>query len=199
MIVNVFFGYRKVFFLEIPGILFFVKLITRENGDKDYILEYRYSAVVTGSSTYGGSYSYRMFIYGDIIDINIKANGSTVMARIPKYQIAVNDSKFVGFEALPYKDKLLLVYNDDNKNLEKKLSEKPEELKLGKDNATLAMATIDANGNVNRSILINSKQTKFTSAMNVSFAISNNQIALYASKGGLFTKAKDMVGLLELK
>lgn len=175
----------------------FVRAVSRNNGDKDYLLEFRYSRLITVRTQYS-SYSYWLHTFGDIIDINVKPDGKHVLARIPKYQQAMDDSKFLSFKALPYKDKLLFFYNDDNKNLQRDLSEKPEEIKFGKENATFAMATIDADGNVSRSVLINSKETKFTTAVNVSFRVAENKIALYASKGGRFSKSKDMIGLLEV-
>ncbi len=178
----------------------FVKTLTRANGDKDYLLEYRKSFVGTSGNMNGGySYSFMVYKYGDIIDINIKPNGKNIITRIPKLQVAVGYDLFIGLQALTYKNKLLVFYNDDNKNLEKDLSNKPEELKLGKENATLVMATIDDNGDFTRDVLINRKETKFTTAVNVSFAIDKNKIALYAMKGGLFTTTKDMIGILEVK
>ena len=178
----------------------FVKTLTRANGDKDYLLEYQKSYVVSGSNMNNtSSFSYMMYKYGDIIDINIKSNGKNLITRIPKFQMAAGFTFFLSFEALTYKNKLLLFYNDDNKNLEKDLSDKPEELKLGKENATLVVAKIDSEGDFTRDILIDRKTSKYTTAINVSFAIDKNKIALYALKGGLFTTTKDMVGILEVK
>ena len=176
----------------------FVKTLTRANGDKDYLLEYQKSYLFSGGSM-NYTYSYMVYEYGDIIDINIKPNGKNIITRIPKHQMGAGFSLFHGFEAITYKNKLLLFYNDDNKNLEKDLSDKPEKLKFGKENATLALAKIDSEGEFTREILIDRKTSKYTTAINVSFAIDKNKIALYALKGGLFTTTKDMVGILELK
>ncbi len=176
----------------------FVKMETRENGDRDFILEYREKYYV--SSKYG---TYAVYNHGNIIDINVKTNGTNVITRIPKLQNSIENPNASGFKTMVYKDKLLLFYNDKDDNLEQDLSKKPKETKLGTGgrkvlggtaDAFFTMATIDAQGNLTRSILMDKKQSKFITAVNVSLPLDKNKLALYAIRG-----SKDMIGLLEVK
>jgi hypothetical protein len=176
----------------------FVKWVTRENGDQDFLLEYK--RVYWVSSKYG---SYYVFEHGDIIDINVKTNGTNVITRIPKFQQSLVNSNASSFKTLAYKDKLLLFYNDRDDNLEQRLDERPKETKLGSGGQTLlggtadaffTMGTIDSNGNLTRTVLMDKKQSKYVSLINVSLPIDKNKIALYAVRG-----RKDMIGYLEVK
>ena len=140
-------------------------------------------------------WSYR---YGDIVDLSIKPNGSTVITRIPKLQSSTNVRIYSNFQALPYKDKLLLFYNDDRDNLDRNIEKKPDDLdKFGK--SILAMASIDAKGNLTRSAVLDHKEMDLTTCIRECHPIDNSRIGLYALKGGgVFSSAKDMVGILEV-
>ena len=178
------------------GYFSFKQLITRENGDKDYLLELSY--LVNTVNKYGqviGTTHY----YGNIIDINIKENGIIAITRIPKLQVSARGTSYLGFEALPYKDKLLIFYNDDIDNIEKDINKKPEPLKFGRENANFVMATISPDGHINRKVLIDKTQTKFTVATRSSFRIGQRKIALYSMKGGLLSATKDMIGTLDVE
>ena len=184
----------------------FMKMETRANGDRDFIIEYCKKAWISGGSSFNQNYAsqnYILYHHGDILDINIKANGTNVITRIPKLQISTESANAASFKSMVYKDKLLVFYNDDEDNLEQDLSKKPKETKMGVGgrkllggtaDALLTMATIDANGNLTRTVLMDKKQSKFITAVNVSLVLENQKLALYAIKG-----TKDMVGLLEIK
>lgn len=176
----------------------FVNWITRENGDQDFLLEYK--NVYWVSSKYG---SYYVYEHGDIIDINVKTNGTNVITRIPKKQQSVANSNASSFKTLAYKDKLLLFYNDRDDNLEQRLDERPKETKLGLGGKTVlggtadaffTLSTIDGNGNLTRTVLMDKKQSKYITLINVSLPVEKNKIALYAIRG-----KKDMIGYLEVK
>ncbi len=169
----------------------FVKRVSRENGDQDFILEYKRVYRVTSKYV-----SYLVFEHGDIIDINVKTNGTNVITRIPKFQQTALNNDFLSFKALPYKDKLLLFYNDDDGNLEQSLDKKPEKFALTPlfNKASFTMAAIDGAGNLTRSLLMDKKQSKYITAINVSLPIEKNKLALYAVRG-----RKDMIGYLEVK
>jgi hypothetical protein len=175
------------------------KVVDRADGSKDYILEFQ--RAVYHPSTYNGktwSAPYWSYNYGDIVDICLKPNGSTVISRIPKMQSTINVLMYSTFQALPYKDKLLLFYNDERDNVERDLAKKPDDItKFSK--SVLAMATIDAKGTLTRSTLLDHKEMKLTTCIRESQPLDGKRIGLYALKGaGVFSSAKDMVGILEI-
>jgi hypothetical protein len=181
-----------------------VQIVDREDGTKDYLLEYSSEIYVQGSRYYDGkmwhtSPSYWQYNYGDIIDISIKPNGSTVISRIPKMQSSKNIRIYSNFKALPYKDKLVLFYNDEKDNVDRDLEKRPDDVqKFNK--CVLAMATVDAKGNLNRTAIMDHKETKLTVCMRESCILGKNRIGLYAQKGGgLFAASKDMIGILEIQ
>lgn len=181
-----------------------VQVVDREDGSKDYLLEYSSEVFHPGSSYYNGktwvnSPAYWEYNYGDIIDICIKPNGSTVIARIPKLQTSKNYRMYSNFKAIAFKDKVVMFYNDDKDNVDRDLSKRPDDVvKFNK--SVLVMAVVDAKGNLNRSIIMDHKDTKLTTCIRESCILGKNRIGLYAQKGGgLFSASKDMIGILELK
>jgi hypothetical protein len=180
------------------------QIIDRADGTKDYLLEYQSEVFHPGSSYYNGKTwvntpSYWQYDYGNIIDVSLKPNGSTIITRIPKMQSSRNYNMYSNFKALPYKDKLLIFYNDERDNLERDIVKRPDDLqKFNK--SMLAMATIDAKGNLNRSGVFDHREMKLTTAVRESCVLDDKHIGLYAQKGGgLFSAAKDMIGILEIK
>jgi hypothetical protein len=182
-----------------------VDIVDRENGSKDYLLEYSSEVFVPGYTTYGANGmtfyhpSYWVYDYGDIIDICINPNAATVITRIPKMQSSTNTRSFSNFRALPYKDKLVLLYNDDDDNIDRDLAKKPETLKKF-DKCVFIMAVVDSKGTLTRSVVFSHKDVSYTAAVRVSQIIDKNRLGIYSQKGGgLFSKAKDMIGILEIK
>jgi hypothetical protein len=180
-----------------------VKIVARDDNSKDYILEYGSAVLVTVTTNTGtggfSSYSYWEYNDGDIIDINIKQDGKTIFARVPKMQSSKNFRMYSKGIYMPYKDKLLVFYNDDDDNIDRDINKKPDPLyKFNK--SVFVMAEIDSKGNVTRNILFRNRDNKLTTATNECHVIDKNRIGLYAQKlSGLFSKGKDMIGYLEVK
>jgi hypothetical protein len=177
----------------------------RENGSKDFILEYSGEVYVPGSYSYvNGSYvyipGYWLYNYGDIIDVNLGKDSKVVIGRIPKMQVSRDIRYFSNFKAVPYKNKLLVFYNDDEKNIERDIAKKPDDV-TNFSKSVFVMGTFDEQDNVTRTSLFNNKDNnKLTVAVRESMLIGKNRIGLYAQKlGGLFSTAKDMVGILDIK
>ncbi len=175
------------------------KIIDRNDGSKDYLLEYALEVFHPGS--YNGKYttpSYWSYDYGDIIDINIKKDNKIFITRIPKMQSSINVRIYSNFQALPYQDKLVLLYNDEKDNIEREIAKKPDDVrKFGK--SVLAMSVIDAKGNLSRSIIYDHREMDLTTCIRECTPIDDHRIGLYALKGsGLFSAAKDMIGILEI-
>ena len=175
------------------------KIIDRNDGSKDYLLEYSLEVFHPGS--YNGKYTtppYWTYDYGDIIDINIKSDNKIFITRIPKMQSSVNIRIYSNFQALPYQDKLTLFYNDEKDNIDREIQRKPDDVrKFGK--SVLAMAVIDAKGNLTRSAVYDHREMNLTTCIRECRVLDNRRIGLYAQKGGgLFSSAKDMIGILEV-
>jgi len=177
----------------------------RDNGSKDFILEYSSEVYVPPTTTYmNGSWSYTpgywIYNYGDILDVNLGKEGKVVIGRIPKMQTSRDIRYFSNFKAVPYKNKLLTFYNDDEDNIERDITKKPDAVtRFNK--SVFVMGAFDEQDNVTRTVLFNNKDNnKLTVAVRESMQIGKNRIGLYAQKlGGLFSTAKDMVGILDIK
>jgi hypothetical protein len=178
----------------------------RANGSKDFVLEYYSEIFYPGSYTFGGlnggsSYTppHWDYNYGDIIDINLQKNGKTIIGRIPKMQESTNVNAFSNFKLLPYKDKLLVFYNDDDDNINRDINKKPDALSRF-NKSDFVMGTFDSNGNVTRDILFKNKDNKLTTATRECVQLDKNRIGLYAQKfAGMFSAAKDMVGIMTIE
>jgi hypothetical protein len=173
------------------------QVVDREDGSTDYILEYYKMEIVT-VQTRTGSYSYPIYYYGDIIDVNNNGS-STVFTRLPKWQETKSTSLYSGFKALTTKNKLILFYADDRDNVDRDLSKRPDDMvKFTK--SVLAMAIIDQKGNLNRTMVYDHKEMKLTTCINVSCLLAKDKLGLYAQRGGgLFSSAKDMVGIISVE
>jgi hypothetical protein len=89
------------------------------------------------------------YYYGDIVNTNISENGKAIFTRIPKNQIQVNSTLFVGFYPIVYKDKLVFLYNDDKDNVDRDIAKKPDDVRNFKRSIFMA-TTVDAKGNLSR-------------------------------------------------
>ena len=178
----------------------YVRTITRNDGSRDYILEYQRKIYHETRDARGFVVStWWEYINGDIIDISVKSDGKFVLCRIPKYQDVAGTNIYSSFRTLTYNDKLILYYNDDEDNMDKDLSKKPDVMKrLNK--CVFMSAIIDAKGNLTRNIVFNHKEVKLTVATQVCFRLDDQHLGIYSVKsGGLFSSSKDMIGILELK
>lgn len=180
------------------------QIVERPDGTKDYLLEFSSEIYVPATSYYGSNGwqnrpAYWKYGYGNIVNVSLKPNGSVIITRIPKLQNTINIRIYSNFKALAYKDKLVVFYNDEPDNIERDINKRPDDVqKFNK--SVLAMAVIDAQGNLTRSIVQENKDSKLIPAIRVSTIIGNDRLGLYAQKGGgIFSAAKDMVGILQLK
>jgi hypothetical protein len=126
-------------------------------------------------------------------------DGKVIIGRIPKLQMSDNFTTFSSFVAVPYKESLLLFYNDDDDNIEREINKKPDPLhKFNK--SVFVMGTIDKNGNVSRDILFKNKDNKLTTATKNCVVFDKNKIGLYAQNVYTFLgPGKDKIGMLEIK
>lgn len=172
----------------------FIKMETRKNGDCDFLLEF----VKGYNTTYGGDINHFSGLHGNIININIKADGKTIITRIPKLQNVTWGPNVSSFCTLPYEDKLLVFYNDHSNNLKQDINKKTDKVTFGfftnYSKINLVMAVIDAQGNLTRNVILNKQQDESLVTVSNSIKINDNKLALYALSNG-----KDKIGFLEVK
>ncbi len=185
-----------------PGISGNFKLmakIDRNGYGTDYVLEYYIVKVYTSyNASTGTTSTHTDYIKGDIADVFVDKAGKVVVTRIPKYQFS-GSPLFEGFTALPYKDKLLLFYNDDRDNVTQDITKRPDDVK-NFNKSILLMAAVSPTGDVARSMVIDNRKEDLTSCPELSGKLDGNRIVLYSRKGlGIFGPAKEYVGMLEVK
>jgi hypothetical protein len=186
-------------------------IVTRTNGSVDLIAEYYKMVVVTRTNTRTGatgitmstssSTSYHAY-YGDIINTNIDKDGKASFTRIPKNQKFVASSPhiariFLGYFPLVYNDKLVLLYNDDEDNIDRDLSKAPDDvMKLRQ--AVFAAATIDAKGNLNRQAIYSNKDDDYVALPRYTTRITETKFLLVSDLLKVF-KRRSRFGILEMK
>ncbi len=173
--------------------------VDRTDGSRDYLLElYRVIEHTTYSSS-GFSRTYYEYVYGDIVDINMKKDGKAIITRVPKLQSTTQIQMYSSFFPIVYKDKLLLFYNDDEDNIERDLSKKPDAMTSFK-KSSFVMASIDKTGVFERKALFSHRDMKLVTCVRECCILGPDRVGLYANKNaGIFSAAKDMVGILTIK
>jgi hypothetical protein len=172
-------------------------VVEREDGTTDYLLEY-YKMVWRTRRSGNFTYTYPDYYYGDIIDVHVNGSAPTGFVRLPKWQHTADTKLYSSFKAVSTKNNLVIFYNDDRDNIERDLAKRPDDM-VRFDKSVLAMAKIDAKNNLSRSMVYDHRDMKLTTCINASKRLSPSKIGLYALRGmGIFTAAKDMVGLLEV-
>jgi hypothetical protein len=119
------------------------RLFEKENGVLNMIGEFR-------STAWGQRIS--ASVSGDILNVSFDEKGA-VFARIPKIRKSAQSTIGDSYVAFPFQNKVVVFYDDVAINLNKSITERPH----GSDvynNLIMAAAVIEADGTVNRSVLI---------------------------------------------
>ncbi len=166
------------------------KVIERGDGSKDYLLEYKLTEEKELNN-------YRAYYYnfGDIIDVCIQPGNKISIARIPKMQATKNEYSYSSFLAFPYKDKLLVFYNDDEKNIKQPIENQMAKVR-NPEHAELVMVVIDKQGNATRTIIKDKEESVFKNYLTAACIISQNKIAFYGAKDG---HKNPMLGIMEIE
>jgi hypothetical protein len=96
---------------------------------------------------------------GSFFYVKIKKD-DIVFARIPKLRVSAGSTIGSSFFSMPYKDKLLVFYDDSQKNLDRNIEDNPAR----SDNynyVKLVMATVDDRGEVTRNIVIDKSNESY--------------------------------------
>jgi hypothetical protein len=171
-------------------------IMARPNGSIDLISEYYELIISTYFDKYGSRTDYRYY-YGDIVNTNIDKDGKATFTRIPKNQKMINMNLFMGYYPFIFKDKLVLLFNDDKDNIDRDLEKKPDDIMKFK-NSVLAAATIDNKGVLSRQAIFSNDDedyvtipTNFTRITDNSFLIQSDLIKMF--------KKRTRFGILKVK
>lgn len=170
----------------------------RMNGSVDLIAEYYLLSVTYSSSAsgLGGRYIYTYY-YGDIVNTNIDKDGKATFTRIPKNQVLVNSSIFLGYYPIVQNDKLILLYNDDRDNVEKDLSKKPDRINNFKRSVFMA-AIIDSKGNLTRQSVYDHRDEDYVATPRFMRKVSDGKYMISSDMLKLLKK-RTRYGILEIK
>ncbi len=164
------------------------QIVIREDGGAVLIGEEYYVTVSTTTSSNGSTTTRTTYHYNDIIVININPDNSVEWAtKIPKRQ-AGSSGFYLSYAAHIKDDKIYLIFNDNEKNLDEI---KPDKIYPydGKDSyATLV--TINENGTWKKSALFSNKETGVILRPIVSEQINDDELIMYAEKGRKYVIGK---------
>ncbi len=144
------------------------QVIPRKNGSANYILQYHYSTIedqytagnIFNSGSSGTVARNELF---DIIIVNVSNDGKAIYTRIPKVQNSGIGPDYKDFYAIPTDEKLIIIYNDNEENLENGMENKSINKRF--DKTVLVAATISNTGTLTRDIIYKDEENKnFTSA-----------------------------------
>ncbi len=127
-------------------------LVSREDGGMMLVAEQYFVRKLSDYDPHGaGSVNFKYY-YNDIIVISISPKGNIEWAtKIPKRQVSVNDNGYYSSFAMMIKGRSLhFIYNDHKVNIEEQRTNKLRNFQLDDENGIVAMATVDADGNVSR-------------------------------------------------
>ena len=131
-------------------------------------------------------------ITGDILNVHFSKTG-TYYSRIPKYRTSAESTIGNSYHAFPYKDKMIIFYDENEKNLENDISAKPLSSNVYK-NLVLAAGVIDSKGTVKRQLLFNLTDEHYLGLTERMIEMSHNtlQIPLIKIKalGGISEKTR---------
>ncbi|MDB5202096.1 MAG: hypothetical protein JWQ27_1505 [Ferruginibacter sp.] len=173
-------------------------IMARQNGSVDLISEYYRLDVITtyNPTTHSSSTTYRYY-YGDIVNTNIDKEGKAVFTRVPKDQKLMNANIFCGYHPFIYNDKLVLLYNDDEDNLDRDLEKAPDDVMNFKQ-SVFAAATIDAKGNLSRQPIYSHRDEDYITVPRSTTRISENKFLIVSDLLKLFKK-RTRFGVMEMK
>lgn len=172
-------------------------ILARTNGSVDLVSEYYKLVVSTTNDGRGNIRTTYTYYYGDIVNTNIAQDGKAIFTRIPKNQIQVNSSIFLGFYPIVYGDKLVFLFNDDKDNVERDITKKPDDVRNFKRSIFMA-ATVDATGNLSRQQVYSHLEEDYITIPRYMRKISNGEYLVTSDLLKMFKK-RIRFGVLKIK
>ncbi len=167
-------------------------IMIRENGSIDLLCKYFEG---TGVLKLIDMPKKGSFIYGDLLNMNLKQDNSITFTRIPKKALGLEEGWILNSYPISHNNKLIVVYNDSQDNLDKEDVENVKN-KNRYSNSSLIAAIIDENGNLTRKVLHkNGVNEYFPSIYLVQLATNKFLINAYNLKT---FKPRNKYGILEI-
>lgn len=173
-------------------------ILYRDNGSVDLVSEYykHISETYTDPSTHMIRYR-ELYYSGDILDINLPKSGEPIFNRIPKDQSMEGSDLFLGYFPIVYKDKLVLLYCDEEDNLDRDLAKAPRRVFRFKKSSFIA-ATIDDKGTLTRQEIYSHRDEDYVSMPTSTVRISDNKYLVVSDLFKLL-KRRTRFGVLEIR
>ncbi len=172
-------------------------ILTRSNGSIDLVAEYYKLVITTTSDSRGFTRTTYNYYYGDIVNTNIDVNGKAAFTRIPKNQKMTNSNLFLGIFSFVENDKLIILYNDDEDNIDRDLSKKPDDVMNFK-KSVFAAATVDAKNNMSRQAIYSHRDETYVTIPTNTTRISPTKFLIVSDLLKTF-KRRTRFGVMTLK
>ena len=109
------------------------------------------------------------------------------------------DNSYLSFFSFYSGNNLVLLYNDEKKNLEKKITQMPDDIEPHKRGTVLVAAIVDEKGNLKREVVYEHQDDKYVTIPTSSRMISSNDILLKKVKlGKTFDWESTKIGVLQV-
>ncbi len=135
-------------------------ILVHKDGSMTIVGEVYYKQIVQYTNAQGvptGSRTY--YVYGEIVVFGLSKDLEIMWyQKIPKSQITVEDNGlYSSYFLLQMEDKMIFVYNDDEKNMQMVKAGKPEVFEAKEGSSVAVGVSMDYEGNVGKNKIFNSK------------------------------------------
>lgn|GEM_PF-5621113 len=136
------------------------RFFEKGDGVLDMIAEFRSVSTVTeirsdNTRRIKGYYNFS----GDILNVSFETN-EPVFSRIPKYRRSAESMIGDSYTAIPFQNKVIIFYDDNDDNLKKVITESPSNSNVYK-NLVLVAAIVEPDGTVTRKLVLDMKDENY--------------------------------------
>lgn len=164
------------------------ELVLRDDGSAILIAE-------NYNSIYNHTTDEETHYYEDLLVLNISSQGELAWVKIiPKKQVAPDLPAMLSFAVVNFPDRIVLLFNDDVKNLDINAGEKANNFRAAPRNAIISMVSIDMDGNVKREILPGSREKMRLLYRQKCYQLDKSEMLIYRKFGRAY-----QYGILSLK
>jgi hypothetical protein len=164
-----------------------VKIHTRTDGSMDYVLECNSASSLSRST---------IFESLSILDIHYK-NGQCTFVRVPKAQRYANMNTYLSNFSFTYDDKLVLLYNEREDNMQKPMELRANTMVTPK-SSVLVASVIDQDNNLTRKIVWDNGEGRYASQLLSFVGLADNRVLVVQSKVG-FANLTYRLGLMNIE
>lgn len=158
-------------------------LIPRGDGGVVMLAEQFYITTYSTTDQYGNIRYHTNYHYNTVVAVSISPEGDIEWAtKVPKHQVSTDDGGyFSSYVSMITNEKLYLLYNDTKKNLEKNV--KLRNYDLRDKNGIIMLASIDAEGNVERRPLMSNDDISTILVPKLSAQVNRKELFLFGKRG----------------